>query len=225
MKHSFFSAPAGHHPLLAFFLACLFFLPLFAAEKRQKPDVEEKIEVIGRVPLVRALQSVSVLDRERIEGSGPDGLQGLLGQCPGMLVLNAGNPAQFAYGFARGASVNQMLYLVDGVKLHDPSSSLAGNFSFLSPQLIEKVEVVRGPLSNLYGSSAMGGVVNIITRKKEGVQFSLSGGSHGTMAGNVHFGKRLGAYHFFLNGDLLDYDERLANDRFERRELFPPFGV
>lgn len=217
MKRSFLSAQAGHSPLLVFFLACLFSLPLVAAEKRQKPDVEEKVEVIGRVPLVRALQSVSVLDSARIGGSGPEGLQGLLGQCPGMLVLNAGNPAQFAYGFARGASVNQMLYLVDGVKLHDPSSSLAGNYSFLSPQLIEKVEVVRGPLSNLYGSSAMGGVVNIITRKKEGVQLSLSGGSHGTMAGNVHFGKRLGSYHFFLNGDLLDYDERLANDRFERR--------
>ncbi len=217
MKHSFLSAPNGHGPLRTIFLACLFFLPLVAADKQEKPDVEEKIEVIGRIPLVRALQSVSLLDDERIEGVGPDGLQGLLGQCPGMLVLNAGNPAQFAYGFARGASVNQMLYLVDGVKLHDPSSSLAGNYSFLSPQLIEKVEVVRGPLSNLYGSSAMGGVVNVITRKKEGVQLSLSGGSHGTMAGNVHFGKRLGAYHLFLNGDLLDYDERLANDHFERR--------
>ena len=217
MNRSFLSAHTGHGPLLTIFLACLFTLPLIAADKREKPDVEEKIEVIGRVPLVRALQSVSVLDNERLEGLGSDGLGGLLGQCPGMLVLNAGNPAQFAYGFARGASVNQMLYLVDGVKLHDPSSSLAGNYSFLSPQLIEKVEVVRGPLSNLYGSSAMGGVVNVITRKKEGVKFSLSGGSHGTMAGNVHFGKRLGAYHFFLNGDLLDYDERLVNDRFERR--------
>ena len=51
------------------------------------------------------------------------------------------------------------------------------------------------------------------------MQFSLSGGSHGTMAGNVHFGKRLGGYYVFLNGDLLDYDERLANDRFERRSF------
>ncbi|MCU0235509.1 MAG: TonB-dependent receptor [Acidobacteria bacterium] len=219
MKRSFSGAPSGHCLLLSIVLSCLFFLSLPAAEKEEKPDVEEKIEVIGRVPLVRALQSVSLLDRERIEAAGTDGLKGLLGQCPGMLVLNAGNPAQFAYGFARGAAVNQMLYLVDGVKLHDPSSALAGNYSFLAPQLIEKVEVVRGPLSNLYGSSAMGGVINVITRRTEGLRFSLSGGSHGTLGGNVHFGKRLGAVHVSLGGDLLDYDEGLANDRFERRSF------
>jgi vitamin B12 transporter len=205
--------------LVSLFFVCAIFPVLIAEETKEKPDIEEKIEVIGKVPMFRALQSVSVLNRERLQDSGADGLRGLLSQCPGMLVLNAGNPAQFSYGFARGASVNQMLYLVDGVKLHDPSSALAGNFSFLAPQLIEKIEVVRGPLSNLYGSSAMGGVVNIITRRREGVQFSLSGGSHGTLASNVHFGKRQGEYYIFLNGDLLNYDERMVNDRFERRSF------
>jgi vitamin B12 transporter len=219
MKRSLLKARAGQHRLFAVFLACLFFLPQFAADREDKPDVEEKIEVLGKVPLVRALQSVSILNYERIEAMAATGLKELLGQCPGLLVLNAGNPGQFSYGFARGASVNQMLYLVDGVKLHDPSSALAGNFSFLSPQLIEKIEVVRGPLSSLYGSSAMGGVVNVITRKKEGVEFSLAGGSHGTLESSIHFGKRLGAVHLFLNSDLLDYNERLENDRCERRSF------
>jgi vitamin B12 transporter len=203
--------------LLAVFLVCSLFPPLFCEEKKEKPDIEEKIEVIGKVPLYRALQSVSVLDEERIKNFSPEGLKGLLNQSPGMLVLNAGNPAQFSYSFARGASVNQMLYLVDGIKLHDPSSALAGNFSFLSPQLIEKVEIVRGPLSNLYGSSAMGGVVNIITRKKEGLLFSLSGGSHGSTESSVQFGKRLNDFFIFVNGDFLNYDDALANDHFNRR--------
>jgi vitamin B12 transporter len=202
--------------VLSVFLACSLFLPLFCEKKEEKPDIEEKIEVIGKVPLYRALQSVSILDEEHIHDFCPDGLKGLLSQSPGMLVLNAGNPSQFSYSFARGASVNQMLYLVDGVKLYDPSSSLAGNFTFLSPQLIDKVEIVLGPLSNLYGSSAMGGVVNIITRKKEGLLLSLSAGSHGTMEGGVQFGKRLGGFSLFINGDFLNYDDTLANDRFKR---------
>jgi vitamin B12 transporter len=203
--------------LVPVFLVCSLFPSLFCEEKKEKPDIEEKIEVIGKVPLYRALQSVSVLDEERIRDFSPEGLKGLLNQSPGMLVLNAGNPSQFSYSFARGASVNQMLYLVDGIKLHDPSSALAGNFSFLSPQLIEKVEIVRGPLSNLYGSSAMGGVVNIITRKKEGLLFSLSGGSHGTMESSIQFGKRPGDFFIFVNGDFLNYDDALVNDHFERR--------
>ncbi len=213
-KHAFF----GTWPLrgLVLVLFCASTLALFPEEREEKPDIEEKIEVIGWVPLYRALQSVAILDEEQIRSFSPDGLSGLLNQSPGMLVLNAGNPAQFSYSFARGASVNQMLYLIDGVRLHDPSSSLAGNFSFLSPKLIEKIEIVRGPLSNLYGSSAMGGVVNIITRKKEGLDFSLSGGSCGTLESGVHFGKRLGDFSLFFSGDLLNYDDRLENDRFER---------
>lgn len=203
--------------LLSFILVCSLFPPLFCEEKEEKPDIEEKIEVIGKVPLCRAMQSVSVLDEGHIHDFIPEGLKGLLNQSPGMLVLNAGNPSQFSYSFARGASVNQMLYLVDGVKLHDPSSSLAGNFTLLSPQLIEKVEIVRGPLSNLYGSSAMGGVVNIITRKKEGLLLSLSAGSHGSVESAFQFGKRLGGFSVFLNGDLLNYDDALDNDRFSRR--------
>ncbi len=200
-------------------LFCLFIPALAAEEKKEKPDIEEKVEVIGKVPLTRALQSVSVLGRDQVQGFGGDGLQGLMNLCPGILVLNAGNPAQFSYAFARGAAVNQLLYLVDGVKLHDPSSSLAGNFSFLDPQLVEKVEVVRGPLSSLYGSSAMGGVVNVITRRDEGLGVSFAGGSHGTLAGDLHFGKRLGDFRLSVNGSLLDYDERLANDRVERQSL------
>lgn len=202
--------------------ACLFrlLLPAWAADKKpEKPDAEERVEVIGKVPLTRALQSVSVLDSERIQDGGHDGLKGLLNQCPGMLVLNAGNPAQFAYAFARGASVNQMLYLVDGVKLHDPSSALAGNFAFLDPRQLEKVEVVRGPLSNLHGSSAMGGVVHLLTRKQEGVGFSLAGGSHGTWDSQVRFGKRLKDFHLFLNGGILHYEDGQVNDRVERRSF------
>lgn len=204
------------HLLVPVFLLS-FLLPALAEEEREKPDVEEKVEVIGRVPLVRALQSVTVLDRERIRDEGPDDLKGLLNQCPGMLVLNAGNPAQFAYAFARGASVNQTLYLINGVRLHDPSSSLAGNFAFLDPQLAEKLEVVRGPLSNRYGSSAMGGVVHLVTRKQEGLVFSLAGGSHGSWDSRIHYGKRLGDFHLFLNGGILHYDDDLANDRMARR--------
>ena len=203
--------------LLLFWSLSMLFPRIFPEEKKENPLIEEKIEVIGKVPLYRAMQSISVLDDDQIRNFSAEGLKGLLNQSPGMLVLNAGNPAQFSYGFARGASVNQMLYLVDGIKLHDPSSSLAGNFSFLSPQLIEKIEIVRGPLSNLYGSSAMGGVVNVITRKKQGLLFDLSGGSHGTLESNIQFGKRLADFFVFFNSNLLNYDDGLKNDHFERR--------
>ncbi|MCG2812195.1 MAG: TonB-dependent receptor [Candidatus Aminicenantes bacterium] len=213
----YFGENAMQHLIASLLLVFLSFSSLLSDENKDNPLIEEKIEVIGKVPLYRALQSISVFDEEHLKNFSPDELKGLLNQSPGMLVLNAGNPAQFSYSFARGASVNQMLYLVDGVKLHDPSSSLAGNYSFLSPQLIEKVEIVRGPLSNLYGSSAMGGVINIITRKKEGLILSLAGGSHGTLESSIQFGERFSDFFVFLNSNFLNYDDSLKNDHFERK--------
>ena len=190
---------------------------LFPEEKKEKPVLEEKIEVIGRVPLTRALQSVTVFNEKELEYIKSAGLKGVLNQTPGILVLSAGHPGQFAYMFARGAAVNQMLFLVDGCKLFDPSSSLGANFSFLSPQSIQKVEIIRGPLSNLYGSSAMGGVVNLVTKKSDGAAFSLAGGSHGTYEGDINWGKKISAFSFSFNGNFLNYSDGLLNDKMEKQ--------
>jgi outer membrane cobalamin receptor len=130
--------------LLVFYLLGFSFI-LFSAEKKEKPILEEKIEVIGKIPLTRALQSVTIFGEKELEYLKTAGLKAILNQTPGILVLSAGHPGQFAYTFARGAAVNQMLFLVDGCKLFDPSSSLGGNFSFLSPQVIQKIEIIRGP--------------------------------------------------------------------------------
>lgn len=201
--------------LLVFYLGFSFML--FSAEKKEKPLLEEKIEVIGKVPLTRALQSVTIFSGKELDYLKFAGLKAVLNQSPGILVLSAGNPGQFAYTFARGAAVNQMLFLVDGCKLFDPSSSLGGNFSFLSPQVIEKIEIIRGPLSNLYGSNAMGGVVNLITKKSAGLGFSLARGSHDTYEGDFNWGGKKSAFNFSLNGHFLNYSDGLLNDKLQKQ--------
>ena len=201
------------------FVFCLlwFSFMLFSAEKKEKPQLEEKIEVIGQVPLLRALQSVTIFSEKELNYLKFAGLKAILNQSPGILVLSAGHPGQFAYTFARGAAVNQMLFLVDGCRLFDPSSSLGGNFSFLSPQVIEKIEIIRGPLSNLYGSNAMGGVVNLITKKSDGLDFSLARGSHGTYEGDFNWGGKKTAFNFSLNGHFLYYSDGLLNDKLQKQ--------
>ncbi|MBN2400653.1 TonB-dependent receptor [candidate division KSB1 bacterium] len=201
---------------------CIFFMlcyscHLFCEERKEKPWLEEKIEVIGRVPLTRALQSVTIFGEKELDYLKSAGLKGVLNQTPGILVLSAGHPGQFAYTFARGAAVNQMLFLVDGCRLFDPSSSLGANFSFLSPQVIQKVEIIRGPLSNLYGSSAMGGVVNLITKKSDGIVFSLAGGSHGTYEGDFNWGHKKAPFSFSLNGHFINYSDGQLNDEMQKQ--------
>ena len=190
---------------------------LFPSEKNEKPLLEEKVEVIGKVPLTRALQSVTIFNEKDFENLKFTGLKAILNQSPGILILSAGHPGQFAYTFARGAAVNQMLFLVDGCKLFDPSNSLGGNFSFLSPQVIQKIEIIRGPLSNIYGSNAMGGVVNLITKKSAGLGFSMARGSHGTYEGDLNWGRKKEHYSFSLNGHLLNYSDGMSNDKLQKQ--------
>lgn len=179
----------------------------------------EEVEVVGQVALNKAIQSVSVYLKEEMKIINSDGIKSFLNHCPGFLVLNGGHYGQFAYTFARGASVNQTLFLVEGARMTDPSSSIGLNTSLFSPGLFEKAEIVRGPLSNLYGSSAMGGVVNLITRREDGIEAAVFLGSHGTYEGNLYLGKKAGHFSFSLNGNLVRYSDGLENDEFNNRGL------
>ena len=129
----------------------LLILPAFSRKEGEKnpepedqnPELIEKVEVVGQFELNRTIQSVTLYSEEDLREFCSDGLKSLLNQAPGYLVLNGGHYGQMAYSYARGASVNQTLVLVDGFKISDPSSSLGLNSTLLSPHLIEQAEIVR----------------------------------------------------------------------------------
>ena len=209
------------------FIACFLFPaglrgqqePENSDEKDRNPKLVEKVEVVGRIELNRTIQSVSLFSEKEIRESSSDGLKSLLNQASGFLVLNGGHYGQMAYSYARGASVNQTLVLIDGFKIVDPSSSLGLNTTLFSPHLIEGAEIVSGPLSSLYGSNAMGGVINLKTRKKEGMELAAFLGSHGTYEGNVYLSKKAGDFSFTLNGNLLKYSDGIENDDFSNKGI------
>ncbi|ULG69418.1 TonB-dependent vitamin B12 receptor [Marinobacterium sediminicola] len=127
----------------------------------------------------QALASVTVIDREEIERKQAQTVTELLAQTPGVVVTNNGGRGKNTSIFLRGTSSDHLLVMIDGVKA---GSATSGGFSFqhLSPDQIERIEIVRGPRSSLYGSEAVGGVIQIFTRKgKEGFKprFSVGAGS------------------------------------------------
>ncbi|MGH2872198.1 MAG: TonB-dependent receptor plug domain-containing protein, partial [Solirubrobacteraceae bacterium] len=108
-----------------------------------------------------------------------------LAQVPGLAVARSGGPGQDTSVFIRGADPGETLVLIDGVRINDPSTTdgeaVLGD---LFVNGIERIEVLRGPQSTLYGSDAMGGVVNIITQRGGAQPFigqvDTEGGSYGT---------------------------------------------
>jgi len=136
------------------------------AARPQPGDVEE-IVVVGRrlhaAPLAAQSAAVAVIGREEIERSGAvdllDVLRGALGVAPN----RSGGPGQQASLFVRGGNGERVQVIVDGVRVKDDISGNA-NWGLISAQNIERVEVLRGAQSTLFGADAAGGVVQIFTR-------------------------------------------------------------
>lgn len=138
------------------------------------------------------LASVTVITREDIERQQVHSVAELLQGVQGISVSNNGGPGKVTSVFIRGAESDQTLVLIDGVKV---GSAATGTFPFqdLPPEQIERIEIVRGPRSSLYGSEAIGGVIQIFTRKGEGAPtptFNIGAGSNKTqrVSGGINGG-------------------------------------
>lgn len=110
-------------------------------------------------------KSISVIDAATIEQRQTVPLADLLRTQPGVTIQRNGGLGSLTSVFIRGAQSEQTVALIDGVKLNDPASPGGGfNFADLLTDNLERVEILRGPQSVLWGSQAIGGVINVITR-------------------------------------------------------------
>ncbi|MDT7535472.1 TonB-dependent receptor [Sphingobium sp. SA2] len=117
-------------------------------------------------PVERVGQSITVIDSAEIERRQTQTVADILRTVPGVSITRNGGVGTSTSVFIRGAESDQTVALVDGIKLNDPSSPGGGfNFGNLLIGNIERIEVLRGPSSVLWGSQAIGGVINMITRQ------------------------------------------------------------
>jgi vitamin B12 transporter len=135
-------------------------------------------------PASQVGSSVTVITADEIEQKQERLLPDVLRDVPGLNVVQSGGPGGQTSVFIRGGNSNHTKVLIDGIDITDPSTPTgAFDFGNLLTADIERVEVLRGPQSGLYGSDAIGGVVNIITKAGSGpprFSGSLEGGSFGT---------------------------------------------
>ncbi|MGH8496692.1 MAG: TonB-dependent receptor domain-containing protein [Gammaproteobacteria bacterium] len=134
------------------------------------------------IPRDRSLAPVIVIGREEIERSLAIDVAELLRFHAGLEIGRSGGPGQATSLFIRGADSNHTLVLLDGVEIN-PGTLGGAALQNVSPDVVERIEIVKGPRSSLYGSEAIGGVVNIITREAgPGRRFTAGagGGRYGT---------------------------------------------
>jgi len=133
--------------------------------------VPETVVTATRIatPLDQIGASVTVITGEELKRRQYDHLADALREVPGLSVQQNGGPGRLTSVFTRGGNSNHTLVLMDGVPINDMAdTSNAFNFGNMTTVGIDRIEIVRGPMSTLYGSQAIGGVINIITAKGKG---------------------------------------------------------
>jgi len=202
------------HPLTATCLSAALF-SLSSPSSAQSP-----IETQALSPVVitatrqemrasEVLADVTVIEREEIERAGQDTLIDLLARQQGVQVTQSGGAGTASSIYLRGANYNQTKVLIDGIDMNtlDGSGSL---LRFLPLTDIERIEILRGPASSLYGANTIGGVIQIITRRpQQGLQGDVFAGygSHDTRrvnasvsGGNEQWRFRVEGNHFETDG-------------------------
>lgn len=148
------------------------------------------------------LAPISIITRKDIERLQARSVQDALRGLPGMSIANNGGPGKATSLLLRGAESDHVLVLIDGVKV---GSATLGSFSFqdIPVEQIDRIEVVRGPRASLYGSEAIGGVIQIFTRKGDGAikPFArVSAGTDNTFESSAGLGGSIGRAWFNASG-------------------------
>jgi vitamin B12 transporter len=172
------------------------------------------------VTATRTLQSleqniapVIVISTQEIEQSQAKDVADLLRLHAGLEMGRNGGPGQASSVFIRGTDSDHVLLMIDGVKVN-PGTIGGPTWQFISPHMVERIEIVKGPRSSLYGSEAIGGVVNIITKKAvQGHQWHAAA-EFGAQSSK----KYIGSYHGKQNAIRLGINgEWFATDGFPPR--------
>ena len=175
-------------------------------------DADSIVVTATRAPLTldEIPSSVAVLDKAAIDRAQDIGVTELLLRTPGISVSRNGGYGTSTSLRIRGAESEHTVTVIDGVKLNDPSSTGGGfNFANLLAGDIDRIEVLRGPQSILWGSQAIGGVINIVTASPEKTlegSFDLEAGSRETVNARAAIGGRTGPLAWRIGG------QRFATD-------------
>ena len=195
-------------------------------------DVDEEKDIIRlspvvvtanriEVPLDRVSSSVTLITADAIEKQQVNDVSEVLRNVSGVDIVRVGSAGRITSLFMRGTNSNHTLVMLDGVQVNDP---LSGGFDYanLSADNIENIEVVRGSQSTVYGSEAIGGLINITTRNGSNdfkLSANLESGSFGTFkeSGNISGGSNSLIYNFSLSR--IDTDGLFDNDDYSRSTL------
>lgn len=176
----------------------------------------------ARIAADKAARVVSVITRSEIDRAGATSVNDLLKLTVGVDVRQRGGFGVQSDISINGGTFDQITILLNGVSVNNPQTGhLAADFP-VSPDEIERIEILEGAAGRLLGSQAFSGAVNIVTRKveKNTLHASLAAGSYGTVSAGANTGLRSGAFTHFVSGNFTRTDGGTTNSAFNLGNAF-----
>jgi len=195
------------------------------------PSIRQEIVVTAtrtEVPQSQVGSSTTVIRGSELDGKGIYSMADALRLIPGLAVSQNGAPGQLASLFARGGESDYTKVLIDGIPVNDPGGSF--NFANLSIADIDRIEIVRGPQSALFGSDAMAGVIQVFTRRgsSEGLEprpfVAVEGGSLATFRYEAGIGGKGNRLDYAASFARLDTDNDVPNGSFNNTAITGNLG-
>jgi vitamin B12 transporter len=172
------------------------------------------------IPVSASTSVITVISAEQIRDSGVHNLSDILRQVPFLDMQRAGGQGGQTTVFIRGSKENLVMVMIDGIPINDITNRLGGSvdFSTLSTDNVERVEIVRGPMSALYGSEAIAGVINIISRRNEDVPSIALHAEGGNFSTGTFAASAVGRFKMFdysLSGSYMTVGEQIGLDSYD----------
>jgi vitamin B12 transporter len=225
----------GAREMRALPLALLAFAPMICLGQEATPaplpsEAEAEQVVVSAmrfdIPLDQSPASVSVIPSKDIEQKQIERAADALRAVPGLSVVQTGTQGQLTSVFMRGLPSEDMQVLLDGIPINQGLSG-AMNFADFTTDNIDRIEVVRGPQSTLYGPRALAGVIQIFTKQGTGtpeITASAEGGSYGTFRESLQSDGKIGDFDYSLGASRLDTDNARPNNNYRNTATIADIG-
>src|SRR5436305_8444251 len=215
--------------------ALLIFAPLVCFGQQPTPtpspveaEAEQVVVTATRfdIPLDLSPASVSVINSEDFEQKQIERVSDALREVPGLSVVQTGTAGQLTSVFTRGLRSEHTQVLLDGIPINQGLQG-AFNFADLTVDDIDRIEVVRGPQSTLYGPRALAGVIQLFTRRGDGppgVTISAEGGSYGTFREAIESDGSIGQFDYSFGASRIDTDNARPNNQYRNTAVVTDVG-
>jgi len=178
------------------------------------------------IPLDQSPASVSVIGSEDIEQKQTERVSDTLREVPGLSVLQTGTAGQLTSVFRRGLGREHTQVWLEGIPINQGLQG-AFNFADLTTDDIDRIEVVRGPQSTLYGPRALAGVIQIFTKQGSGmpgISASAEGGSYDTFREALQSDGKIGSFDYSVGASRLDTENARPNNNYRNTVALTDVG-